>query len=112
MNVDLRVAICRNITARAHLAGAEAAQLERLAREAKALIPEPPDLTDAFAHPGGIKGATDEFQAVWLPAWDAYKLAWRAGIAARRRYWREVAAVQALMGHPWPGAEALGVEPC
>ena len=64
MNVDLRVAICRNITARAHLAGAEAAQLERQAT------------------------------------------------AARRRYWREVAAVQALMGHPWPEAEALGVEPC
>ena len=53
----LRLALCRNITARAHLAGAE------------------------------------------------------AGDAARRRYWRELAACQLLMGHPWPQAEALGVEP-
>jgi hypothetical protein len=57
MNHDLRVALCRSITARAHLLGAE------------------------------------------------------AGDAARRRYWREVAAVQLLMGHRWPEAEALGVEP-
>ena len=61
---SLRVALCHNITARAHLAGAEAAELERQAA------------------------------------------------AARRRYWRDVAAVQALMGRPWPEAEALGVEPC
>ena len=27
---------------------------------------------------------------------------------ARRRYWREVSAVQLLMGHRWPEAEALG----
>jgi hypothetical protein len=63
MDHELRVALCRNITARAHLAGADAAELERQAA------------------------------------------------AARRRYWRELAAVQALMGHPWPEAEALGVEP-
>ena len=62
MNVDLRVAICRNMTAKAHLAGAEAAQLKRQAA------------------------------------------------AARRRYWRELAAVQLLMGDSWPEAEALGVE--
>jgi hypothetical protein len=111
MNHDLRLALCRSITARAHLAGAEAAELGRLVREARALIPEPPDLTDAFAHPGGIEGATKEFQAVWLPAWDAYKLAWRCAAAARRRYWREVAAAQALVGHRWEAAERLGVEP-
>jgi hypothetical protein len=64
MNHDLRVALCHNITARAHLAGAEAAELERQAD------------------------------------------------AARRRYWRDVAAVQLLMGHRWEQAEALGVEPC
>ena len=104
----LRIAICRNISARALLAGAEAAELGRLAREARALIPEPPNLTDAFAHPGGIEGATEEFQAVWLPAWDVYRLAWRAAAAARRRYWRETAAVALLSGHRWPEAERLG----
>lgn len=30
--------------------------------------------------------------------------------SARRRYWREVSAVQLLMGRRWPEAEALGVE--
>lgn len=30
---------------------------------------------------------------------------------ARRRYWREVAAVQLLMGYRWESAEALGAEP-
>ena len=30
---------------------------------------------------------------------------------ARRRYWRELAACRLLEGHPWPEAEALGVEP-
>ncbi len=30
---------------------------------------------------------------------------------ARRRYWREQAACELLMGHRWPEAEALGVEP-
>jgi hypothetical protein len=63
MNHDLRLALCRSITARAHLAGAEAAELQRQAD------------------------------------------------AARRRYWREQAACELLMGHPWPAAEALGVEP-
>jgi hypothetical protein len=32
---SLRVALCRNITARAHLAGAEAAELERQAAAAR-----------------------------------------------------------------------------
>jgi len=58
----LRVALCRSITARAHLAGAEAAELQRQAD------------------------------------------------AARRRYWREVASAQLLMGHRWESAERLGGE--
>jgi hypothetical protein len=33
------------------------------------------------------------------------------GPAARRRYWRELAAAASLAGHPWPGAERLGAEP-
>ena len=33
------------------------------------------------------------------------------GIAARRRYWRDLAAVQTLMGQRWEAAEDLGVEP-
>lgn len=110
MNSDLQLALCRSITARAHLYGAEAAELERLVREARALIPEPPDLITALAHPGGISGATDEYLSIWDPAWEAYSLAWRAAVGARRRYWREVASVQRLMGQPWPEAEALGVE--
>jgi hypothetical protein len=63
MDRTLRTTICHSATRRAHLAGAEAAELERQAAD------------------------------------------------ARRRYWRELAAVQLLMGHPWPEAEALGVEP-
>jgi hypothetical protein len=59
---SLRTALRHSATHRAHLAGAEAAELERQAAD------------------------------------------------ARRRYWRELAAVQLLMGHPWPEAEALGVE--
>ena len=31
-----------------------------------------------------------------------------AAAAARRRYWREVAAVALLSGHRWPEAERLG----
>jgi hypothetical protein len=111
MNHALRVALCHSATARAPLAGAEAAELGRLVREVRALIPEPPDLVTALAHPGGISGATDEYISAWNPAWDAYSLAWRSATAARRRYWRELAAVQLLMGHRWEQAEALGVEP-
>lgn len=107
----LRVALCHSITRRAHLAGAEAAELGRMVREARALIPEPPDLTTALAHPGGISGATDEYLSIWDPAWEAYSLAWRAAVGARRRYWREVSAAARLSGMPWPEAEALGVEP-
>jgi hypothetical protein len=79
----LCVALRRNITARAHLASAEAAELMAEANN-------PPE-----GHPD-----PEPFQ-VTLKA--------RAA-AARRRYWRDVAAVQALMGTPWPEAEALGVE--
>ncbi|NBS92840.1 MAG: hypothetical protein EBT27_03735 [Betaproteobacteria bacterium] len=108
---SLRVALCHNITARAHLAGAEAAELMRLTKEVRDLIPEPPDLAAALAHPGGVKAATDEFLDAWKPAWEAYSLGWRGAMAARRRYWREVAAVQLLLGHRWEQAESLGVEP-
>ena len=61
----LRLAICRNIAARAHLADAESMAL----REA---------------------GHCD------------------AAATARRRYWRETAAVALLSGHRWPEAERLG----
>ena len=63
MTDSLRLAICQTLTRRAHLAGAEAAELQRQAD------------------------------------------------AARRRYWRDVAAAQLLIGQPWPEAEALGAEP-
>ena len=56
LDSTLRIALCRSITARSHLAGAE------------------------------------------------------AGDAARRRYWREVASAQLLMGHRWESAERLGAE--
>ena len=81
---SLRVALCRNITARAHLAGAEAAELE--ARVCDWWFDEPGC--------NAIKaGLTDLMHA------------------ASRRYWRELAACRLLEGHPWPEAEALGVEP-
>ncbi len=62
MDNDLRTALCRNITARAHIAGAESME------------------------PGP------------------------AGAAARRRYWREIAACWRLMGWPSEQAEKLGRE--
>ena len=81
---NLRVAICHSATRRAHLAGAEAAELE--ARVCDWWFDEPGC--------NAIKaGLTDLMHA------------------ARRRYWRELAAVQLLMGHRWEQAEALGVEP-
>jgi hypothetical protein len=91
MDHELRVALCHNITARAHLAGAEAAELERQADE---LAGDPPAMFDDATASQRI----------------AFGLACAAQ-SARRRYWRDLAAVQALMGHPWPEAEALGVEP-
>ena len=85
----LRVALCHSATARAHLAGAEAAELEA---QADVLHP---------VHPGSIQSTT----------WDEIHALQQCAAAARRRYWREVGAVQLLMGHRWPEAEALGVEP-
>ena len=84
MNHDLRVALCRSITARAHLAGAESTALMDQAR----------GLCDHACRNVG--------QIVRLL---------RAAGAARHRYWREVASAQLLMGHRWPEAEALGREP-
>jgi len=110
MTTDLLLHAARMATARAHLAGAEAAELARLVQAARALIPEPPDLIAALAHPGGITGATDDFLEIWAPAWDAYCLAWRGATAARRRYWRECAAAATLAGWSWPEAEKLGRE--
>jgi hypothetical protein len=82
MNHDLRLALCRSITARAHLAGAEAAELE--------------------AQAGAMSRAGTHFLASVIS---------RRAQLARRRYWREQAACELLMGHKWPAAEALGVEP-
>ncbi len=80
---SLRVALCHSITARAHLAGADAAELE-----AQALSLQP--VSDAAWHQHGQLVARS--------------------LSARRRYWREVSSCQLLMGHRWPEAEALGVE--
>jgi hypothetical protein len=95
MNHTLRVALCRSITARAHLAGAEAAELEaqadsifRTAEVAESECDNP--WTDrVYISMGGLLLQAN---------------------AARRRYWREVSAVARLSGRPWPEAEALGVE--
>ncbi len=83
---SLRVALCHSITARAHLAGAEAAELE--AQTKNALYTE-----GDFNHRAQIA-----------------ELA-RLTCATRRRYWREVSAAARLSGMAWPEAEALGVEP-
>ena len=83
MNHSLRVALCHSATARAHLAGAEAARWDALPIH-REVDPEAQPFIQLFKE--------------------------RAA-AARRRYWREVSAVQLLMGHRWPEAEALGVEP-
>ena len=91
MNHTLRVDLCRNITARAHLAGAEAAELEA---QADALAGDPPARFD---------DATASQLIAFFMACAAH--------SARRRYWRELAAVQLLHGRRWPEAEALGVEP-
>jgi hypothetical protein len=87
----LRVALCHSATARAHLAGAEAAELER---QADALAGDPPAKFDDATASQRI----------------AFGLACAAQ-SARRRYWREVASAQLLLGYRWPEAEALGVEP-
>ena len=111
MLTELRASLAKSATARALLAGAEAAELMRLTKEVRDLIPEPPDLATALAHPGGVKAATDEFLDAWKPAWEAYSLGWCGAIAARRRYWRELHHAALLSGWNWPEAEALGREP-
>jgi hypothetical protein len=87
----MKVALCHSAAARAHLAGAEAAELEH---EADALAGDPPARFDDATASQRI----------------AFGLACAAQ-SARRRYWRELAACQLLMGHRWESAEALGVEP-
>lgn len=91
MTPDIRVALCRSITARAHLAGAEAAELEARA--------------DALA--GDPLARFDEATASQRIA---FGLACAAQ-SARRRYWREHEACELLHGRRWPEAEALGVDP-
>ena len=83
MNHTLRVALCRSITARAHLAGAEAAELERQAMS---------------------------LQPVFDGAWHQHGQLVARSLSARRRYWREQEACELLHGRRWPEAEALGVE--
>ena len=86
MNYRTRVRLANQATARAHEAGAEAATLTAQMR--------------TFGMP-----------SVQLMAVPEYVATLRARDAARRRYWREMAASQLLLGHPWPAAEALGREP-
>ena len=98
MNHELRVTLCRSITARAHLAGAEAADLmaqaDECSKEAMELLDdEPAPFTASIAN---------ERAAIGLRLQAA---------AARRRYWRELESAQLLLGHRWPEAEALGREP-
>jgi hypothetical protein len=90
MNHSLRVALCHSATARAHLAGAEAAELEARFQSA----------TDLAFECGRWPDGTPD-----------HGLLLSGMRAARRRYWREVSAVQLLMGRRWPEAEALGAEP-
>ena len=79
MNTDLRLAIAQCATRRAHLAGAEAAELE----------------TEAVSY---ARCGVYYFSSTLG----------ECARAARRRYWREVEAVALLSGHRWPEAERLG----
>ena len=83
MNNDLRIALCRSITARAHLYGAEAAELEAEARTPPEDHPDPEPFVHHLKQPAA---------------------------AARRRYWRELHHAALLSGWSWPEAEALGRE--
>lgn len=74
----------RLATQRAHLAGAEAAALDA---EIRSIVQD----LDADFCP--VKALTDRWAA------------------ARRRYWRELAAAALLTGWRWEAAERLGVEP-
>ncbi len=78
MNHELRVSLCHSITARALLAGAEAAEME-----AQAMAPDVSTMESMLPL---VRGYT----------------------AARRRYWREQAACEILHGRRWPEAEVLG----
>jgi len=91
MNHTLRVALCRSITARAHLAGAEAAELEARFHE----------LDAQGQHEGGIDGVFYRVRAFECAD---------AAAATRRRYWREQESCELLHGRRWPEAEALGAE--
>jgi hypothetical protein len=93
---SLRVALCRSITARALLYGAESAELEAQAES--------------------IFDATEAAESECDNPWTNQVYISMGGLllqaeAARRRYWREVSAAARLSGMPWPEAEALGVEP-
>jgi hypothetical protein len=79
MNTDLRLAIAQCATRRAHLAGAEAAELE-----------------------------TEAASCARCGMYYFFKTLEQRARAARRRYWREVEAVALLSGHRWPEAERLG----
>lgn len=91
MNHELRVALCHSITARAHLAGAEAAEL------------------DARATRIHHQFAQSDCDAAGI--WSTIATLYLQASAARRRYWREQEACELLHGRRWPEAEALGVEP-
>lgn len=100
MTSELHIAQARLATQRAHLAGAEAAELEALvARWEKSARRRA--LTDP---PVGRKG---DFADLLIAASKARAEA----DAARRRYWREIASASLLIGHRWESAERLGVEP-
>ena len=86
MSTINRVHLAQQATARAHLAGAEAAALT--------------------AHMRTFGTASVQLMAV-----PEYVTTLRARDAARRLYWREIAGAAALVGMTWPDAEALGEEP-
>lgn len=88
INHDLKVALCHSATARAHLAGAEAAELEA-------------------QHLEYVTGATPDAPACL----DRAAIMRSAAAAAHRRYWRELEACELLNGRQWPEAAALGTEP-
>ena len=89
---SLRVALCHSATARAHLVGAEAAELDARAKSLQ-------DEADNDASPIG---------AVLYRMAAACRL--DLADAARRRYWRELEACELLKGRQWPEAETLGAE--
>lgn len=87
MTSDLHVTLAKQATARAHLAGAEAADLEARFQAA---------IDKAF-----VTQAWPEYEA-------SHGVLLRGMRAARRRYWRELHAAALLTGHRWASAERLG----